>query len=108
MMLSDEKKQMILSGLTVDDPTDCEITDPIVFIDASDDPWVADSSIEDSFVVRWYELWDKTTSTGEDLDYCTVAQTDVTMDAKTPYKITKENDPDFIEQVKMALMMRNL
>lgn len=108
MMLSDEKKQMILTGLTKGDLTGYKITDPIVFIDATDDPWVADSSIEDSFVARWYELWDKTWSIGEDLGYCAVAETDGTMDAKTPYKITKENDPDFIEHVKMALMMRNL
>lgn len=106
MMLSDEKKQMILRGLIED--SGVKIDDPVVFIDASDNPWIVDSSIEGTIkVVTGLNLWDKTTRMMEDFDRFTISVTGPT-DVETPFKITRQDDPEFIEQVKQAIQLSNL
>lgn len=110
-MISQEMKERIIEGLS--DPwetNDATIEDPVIFLDNTGSPWVSDVRAVDLFYVDSVNEWNiSITNTEEEL----LHQRHVTViyvvgEVEEPFKLTREDDPEFIEQCAMAFKMRNL
>lgn len=113
-MISQELKHRIFVAITEQSLDDVSINNPVILLDKGDDPWVIDEHAVHLFELdednTWWSNFSKTEVEREIyVNHVTAITIDIDgIEVTTPSMITKENDPDFIEQVKMALMMRNL